>query len=215
MPKSKIGREEKGRPIATMANGKSASCILEHPPAGESKNSQHRPAAPLLAGVAHPSNGAAASWMPPTIMPGANPLPPASSTLTQTAASTAVGHSARLLLVEDNFINQKVATLMLKHLGFNADIAHNGAEAVDAVARQAYDLILMDCLMPEMDGLEATRVIRARTDYGSRVPIVAMTANAFAEDRRACLEAGMSDYLPKPVREAELAAKLNQWLSGR
>jgi CheY-like chemotaxis protein len=117
--------------------------------------------------------------------------------------------------VEDNLINQKVATLMLKHLGYHADIAHNGAEAVEAIARQTYDLILMDCLMPEMDGLEATRIIRARTDYGAIVPIIAMTANAFAEDRQACLAAGMSDYLPKPVREAELSAKLQEWLNGR
>lgn len=198
-----------------MANGNSGSCILEHPPAGELKNSEHRLAAPMLGSLAHPLSGAGASWIPPRILPAANPLPPANSTVPETVVSTAVGHPARLLLVEDNPINQKVAMLMLKHLGYNADIAHNGAEAVDAVARQTYDLILMDCLMPEMDGLEATRIIRARTDYGSMVPIVAMTANAFAEDRRACLEAGMSDYLPKPVREVELAAKLNQWLNGR
>jgi CheY-like chemotaxis protein len=198
-----------------MANGNSGSCILEHLPAGELKNFQHQPATTLLGSLASPVTGAAAFWIRPRIVPTANPLPAANSTLPETVVSTVVGHPARLLLVEDNPINQKVAMLMLKHLGFNADIAHNGAEAVEAVARQTYDLILMDCLMPEMDGLEATRVIRARTDYGSRVPIVAMTANAFAEDRRACLEAGMSDYLPKPVREAELAAKLNQWLNGR
>jgi len=169
----------------------------------------------MLGSVTNPVSGAAASWIPPRIVPTANPLPPAKAIGPEAVTSKVVAHPAKLLLVEDNPINQKVATLMLKHLGYNADIAHNGAEAVEAVARQTYDLILMDCLMPEMDGLEATRIIRARTDYGSIVPIVAMTANAFAEDRRACLEAGMSDYLPKPVREAELAAKLNQWLNSR
>lgn len=126
--------------------------------------------------------------------------------------STSTGKAVRLLLVEDNLINQKVATLMLKHMGYSADIANNGTEAVDLISRHAYDLILMDCLMPEMDGLEATRVIRSRSDYGATVPIIAMTANAFAEDRLACLAAGMSDYLAKPVREAELSAKLKHWL---
>jgi CheY-like chemotaxis protein len=198
-----------------MANGNSGSCILEHPPAEELKNSQHRSVTIMLGSLANPIRGAAASWIPPRIIPTGTPLATANTILPETVVSTVIGYPARLLLVEDNPINQKVATLMLKHLGYNADIAQNGAEAVEAVARHTYDLILMDCLMPEMDGLEATRIIRARTDYGSRVPIVAMTANAFAEDRRACLEAGMSDYLPKPVREAELAAKLNQWLNGR
>lgn len=120
---------------------------------------------------------------------------------------------ARLLLVEDNLINQKVATLMLKHMGYHADIANNGSEAVALLDCNSYDLVLMDCLMPEMDGLEATRVIRSRGDFGATVPIIAMTANAFAEDRQACLAAGMSDYIAKPVREAELSAKLKHWLA--
>lgn len=128
------------------------------------------------------------------------------------ATATSAKKSVRLLLVEDNLINQKVATLMLKHMGYSAEIANNGNEAVELISRHTYDLILMDCLMPEMDGLEATRVIRARNDYGATVPIVAMTANAFAEDRQACLAAGMSDYIAKPVREAELSAKLKHWL---
>jgi CheY-like chemotaxis protein len=126
--------------------------------------------------------------------------------------SASVGE-ARLLLVEDNLINQKVATLMLKHMGYRADIANNGSEAVALLERNTYDLVLMDCLMPEMDGLEATRVIRSRGDHGAKVPIIAMTANAFAEDRQACLAAGMSDYIAKPVREAELSAKLKRWLT--
>lgn len=128
------------------------------------------------------------------------------------AVSAPTANAVRLLLVEDNLINQKVATLMLKHMGYSADIANNGTEAVDLVARNSYDLVLMDCLMPEMDGLEATRVIRSRSDYGATVPIIAMTANAFAEDRQACLAAGMSDYIAKPVRESELAAKVKHWL---
>jgi signal transduction histidine kinase/ActR/RegA family two-component response regulator len=121
----------------------------------------------------------------------------------------------RLLLVEDNSINQKVALAMLKNLGYQADVARNGAEAVQAVLAQRYDLVLMDCLMPEMDGFEATRLIRAQALHCAGLPIIAMTANAFAEDRDACLAAGMTDYLSKPVRETELGKKLDRWLSAR
>ena len=119
----------------------------------------------------------------------------------------------RLLLVEDNHINEKVALAMLKNLGYQADVARNGIEAVKAVTSQHYDLVFMDCLMPEMDGFEATRLLRAQNGYGARMPIIAMTANAFAEDRDACLAAGMTDYLSKPVREADLQKKLERWLS--
>ena len=122
---------------------------------------------------------------------------------------------ARLLLVEDNNINQKVALAMLKNLGYRADVARNGAEAVKAVASKQYDLVLMDCLMPEMDGFEATRCIRGQGQHCAELPIIAMTASAFAEDRNACLAAGMTDYLSKPVREAELRNKLERWLSVR
>jgi signal transduction histidine kinase/ActR/RegA family two-component response regulator len=118
----------------------------------------------------------------------------------------------RLLLVEDNHINQKVALAMLKNLGYHADVARNGREAVEAVTSRHYDLVFMDCLMPEVDGFEATRLLRARDGDCARVPIIAMTANAFAEDRDACLAAGMTDYLSKPVREADLQSKLQRWL---
>jgi signal transduction histidine kinase/ActR/RegA family two-component response regulator len=114
----------------------------------------------------------------------------------------------RLLLVEDNPINQKVALLMLHKLGYQVDVANNGFEALGAVASTHYDLILMDCVMPEMDGFEATRRLRSGSGYTAAVPIIAMTANAFADDRKACLAAGMNDFLSKPVRQAELAARL-------
>ena len=119
---------------------------------------------------------------------------------------------ARLLLVEDNPTNQKVALLTLRRLGYAADVASDGVEAVEAAAKSDYDLILMDCQMPDMDGFEATKLIRASSPHGAQVPIVAMTANAFAEDRQACLAGGMSDYLSKPVREEQLRSKLEQWL---
>ncbi len=131
--------------------------------------------------------------------------------------SPAVHHQpvidARVLLVEDNAVNQKVALHMLKNLGLQPDIACNGEEALQRIAARDYDLVLMDCIMPEMDGFEATRRIRAAGDHGAQVPIIAMTANAFVEDRKACLSAGMTDYLSKPVRQAELSRKLEFWLS--
>jgi len=118
----------------------------------------------------------------------------------------------RLLLVEDNLVNQKVARAMLGRLGFQAEIADNGIEAVRASTSSVYDLILMDCQMPEMDGFEATRRIRAAQVGARRVPIVAMTANAMQGDRERCLEAGMDDYIPKPVTLGALKTALLRWL---
>jgi len=130
------------------------------------------------------------------------------------SANGAAPKNFRILLVEDNAVNQKVALLMLKKLGHSADVAQNGVEAIAALAAKEYDLVLMDCLMPEMDGFEATRRIRTSA-RNAKLPIVAMTANAFTEDREACLEAGMSDYLSKPVRDSELRQKLDRWLPNR
>jgi len=117
----------------------------------------------------------------------------------------------RILVAEDNPVNRKLALRLLERMGYAADVAENGLEVLAALERQPYDLILMDVQMPELDGLEATRRIRARwPDDGPR--IVAMTANAMAEDRDACLEAGMNDYLAKPIRVAELEAALDRSL---
>ncbi len=120
----------------------------------------------------------------------------------------------RILLVEDNPINQRVALLMLDSLGYHVALAQDGIDAVNHVARHHYDLILMDCLMPEMDGFEATRRIRAAAGYGAQVPIIAMAASVFPKDRQACFDAGMTDYLSKPVREPQLKDKLHHWLLG-
>jgi PAS domain S-box-containing protein len=117
----------------------------------------------------------------------------------------------RILLAEDNAVNQRVALLVLRKLGYRADLASDGREAVEAVERQPYDVILMDVQMPEMDGLEATRVIRERWPEGERRPrIIAMTAGATEDDRRATLEAGMDDFVSKPIRQEELAAALGR-----
>jgi CheY-like chemotaxis protein len=109
------------------------------------------------------------------------------------------------MLAEDNRVNQKVAIRLLERAGHSVLVAGNGREAVAAFRREAFDLILMDVQMPEMDGLEATAAIRAaETNTGTHIPIIAMTAHAFAEDRERCLAAGMDAFLTKPVHVAQL-----------
>ncbi len=120
----------------------------------------------------------------------------------------AARYPMKILLAEDNAINQKLAVRILERMGYRIDIVSNGLEAVQSIKRQHYDLILMDVQMPEMDGLEATRVIRRKIAANIQPRIVAMTANAMQGDREACLEAGMDDYLSKPIQVKELVAAL-------
>ena len=121
----------------------------------------------------------------------------------------------RILVVEDNKMNQRVAVRMLEKLGFSYDIAANGIEALEAVQKNSsYNAILMDCSMPVMDGLEATRRIRALSREQKNVPIIAMTANAFADDRDKCFSAGMNSYLSKPIQIEDLAKVLGGFAGG-
>jgi CheY-like chemotaxis protein len=120
----------------------------------------------------------------------------------------AAGHPLRILLAEDNLVNQKLALRLLVQMGYRADLASNGVEALECVARQTYDVVLMDVQMPEMDGLEAARRITAQYHRDHRPRIVAMTANAMQGDREMCLEAGMDDYIAKPIRVEVLVAAL-------
>jgi CheY-like chemotaxis protein len=135
------------------------------------------------------------------------PVLPAKSQIDPTMAAR---HPLRILLAEDNVVNQKLALRILQQMGYRADLASNGLEAVESVERQTYDVILMDVQMPEMDGLEASRRITAKWSASQRPRIVAMTANAMQGDREMCLSAGMDDYLTKPIRVERLVEALHQ-----
>ena len=131
----------------------------------------------------------------------------------QPASAVQGGTRGNILLVEDNLINQQVALGILQIQGYSVTVVNNGREALDAHAQGSFDLILMDCHMPEMDGFEATREIRARERAtGTRMPIVALTANAMAQDREACLTAGMDDHLSKPFSMLTLQNMLDKWM---
>jgi CheY-like chemotaxis protein len=151
------------------------------------------------------------------VMAGHRPL---SRKKTQTATLTMKGvisapgltkKPTRILLAEDNIINQKVAVGLLNNIGYGADVANNGLEVLAALDLRPYDLILMDCQMPELDGYETTARIRGRADLKG-IRIIAMTANAMRGESEKCLEAGMDDYLSKPVRLETLRDMLGRWM---
>jgi len=118
----------------------------------------------------------------------------------------------RVLLAEDNTVNQRVASRMLQKLGCRVEVVANGLEAVEEIRHGPYDLILMDCQMPEMDGFAATETIRRDEGPDQHVPIIAMTAGAMPGDRERCIAAGMDGYLPKPVTPDRLADTIARWL---
>ena len=136
-------------------------------------------------------------------------LKPAAPAKPSMDAGMAQRHPLRILLAEDNVVNQKLALRLLQQMGYRADVASNGIEAIQSVRRQTYDVVLMDVQMPEMDGLEASRQITTQWPMNRRPRIVAMTANAMQGDREECLAAGMDDYVTKPIRVDALVEALN------
>lgn len=140
-------------------------------------------------------------------------LPPPSDKAEIDSSSTAIDIDKRILVVEDNLVNQMVAKGMLKNLGYPADTAENGKIALQLLEHTNYNLILMDCLMPEMDGYETTKMIRSASNGHKDVTIIAMTANAMQGAREKCLEVGMNDYITKPIKLDVLAQALVKWLS--
>jgi PAS domain S-box-containing protein len=129
--------------------------------------------------------------------------------------SPSTPRNARVLLVEDNAVNQRLATRLLEKLECHITLAANGREAITRLQAEQFDLVLMDCQMPEMDGYEATRHLRTLTGPAAKVPVVAMTANAMRGDRDKCLAAGMDDYLSKPIKSEDLTRMLARWAGGR
>ena len=146
---------------------------------------------------------------------GTSPDPLRMAETVQLAAAPASNNSLRILVAEDNKVNQMVITAMLKKIGYTVDIANNGREAVEMLQRKTYDLILMDIQMPEMDGVEATRAIRAlsKPEF-SRVPILAITANAMAGDAEQYISAGMNGYVSKPINLDSLTSAIRDIEAG-
>jgi len=126
---------------------------------------------------------------------------------------TAASDKYRILLVEDNVMNQTLTLALLEKMGLFADIAEDGKQALSMLDKEKYDLILMDCKMPVLDGLETTKIIRTReSNHGEHIPIIAVTANAIKGDCQKCLDAGMDDYISKPFTKKELANAIYKWL---
>jgi CheY-like chemotaxis protein len=138
-----------------------------------------------------------------------------SQTGTHPAPSPTLAAGARVLVVEDQALNRDVAEGMLKALGLEVDTAHDGRHALEMLARGSYDVVLMDCRMPVMDGFTATAELRRREAAGQRIPIIALTADTTSTARDACFSAGMDDYLGKPFSRATLLAALVRWLPTR
>lgn len=162
-------------------------------------------------------------WFTAWLEAPAETMPEAEATPPEPKISTDIdqAHKGKIVLVvEDNRINREVARALLRRAGLSVDTAGNGVEAVEAVKRKAYDLVLMDVQMPEMDGLEATQKIRELADgefaaHAAGLPVLAMTAATFEDDREKCLRAGMNDFVAKPVNPARLFATMNRWFDSR
>jgi two-component system sensor histidine kinase/response regulator len=162
-------------------------------------------------GVTDRAGGGSVFWFEVVLPHAAADIDDRSEKTPEGGRSAAV-RSGRILLAEDNDVNVEVATMILEGAGYAVDVAVDGMQAVDAFNRNSYDLVLMDVQMPKLDGLSAARQIRASERDGKRLPIIAMTANAMKEDRRRCIDAGMDDYLSKPLKPALLIETVHRWM---
>jgi len=147
--------------------------------------------------------------------PPADPLSDPGSSAAQGAPPSVGTGGLRILVAEDNPVNATVAVKMLERRGYHADLARDGRQAVEMLTGSAYDAVLMDCQMPELDGYEATGEIRRREVGGTHTPVIAMTAHSMTGDREKCLAAGMDDYLSKPIRSEALHEMLLRWVQAR
>jgi CheY-like chemotaxis protein len=171
---------------------------------------------PVRPSQLHETLARIAAGAPPghTLPPPPGPAPESANSAAEIGAPEEAKAEFRILVAEDNVVNQKVAQRHLAKLGVHADIVGNGHEALQALRQIRYDLVLMDCQMPDLDGYEATRMIRRGEAGNANVPIIAMTANAMHGDKERCLESGMDDYLAKPIRQKELVEVIERWLPG-
>ena len=151
--------------------------------------------------------------VPPAAAPDSSGIPPARAAARKETMMMTPAGSPIVLIVEDNPVNQRVAARLVEKMGYRTAVVNNGLEAIQAFQRLSYDLILMDCQMPEVDGFTATMEIRRLESPGSRIPIIAMTANAMRGDREKCLAAGMDDYISKPVAYEDLRLLVTRWLA--
>ncbi len=195
----------------TVALGKAAQ--TEQAPVPKAASSARAPAQsvkPHIKVTIPPSAPQPSAVSPPKAAVPAHPAQKPNGLANLTAA--VLGHSQRVLLAEDNEVNQRITVRLLEKHGLAVDAVANGREAVDAASKKNYGLILMDCQMPEMDGFEATAVIRNRERNNRHTPICALTANAMEGDRERCLAAGMDDYIAKPVSVEKLQEAIDRWI---
>jgi len=170
--------------------------------------------APVTRPVSVPPPRPVAAVIPKPPSPPAETKPDPATTAASPANPPLVSRKYKILLAEDNEINKRITLRLLDKLGLTADAVMNGELAVAALEKKTYDMILMDCQMPGMDGYEATAAIRTREGKSRHTPICALTANAMEGDREKCLAAGMDDYVSKPVSLEKLREALDRWLPG-
>jgi CheY-like chemotaxis protein len=193
----------------------SLPAMAAHPPSSDSGFDRlvTRPvkAKRLLAAITAPRTDQERSAPAPPAPPD-----PAQVSAEKPATPPADETAVHILLAEDNLVNQKIAVRLLRKAGYGCDVVENGRQVLEQLAAATYDLVLMDCQMPEMDGYEATRKVREQERLGEhpRIPIVALTANAMEGDRERCLEAGMDDYLSKPIDAKSLQETIHRWTTG-